>query len=184
MPMTDKRERLIYTAADLFHRQGYHRTTFADVAEASGVPMGNIYYYYKTKGDLAAAVIDQREAEYVKLRAAWEGALEPRARLRSWLDTIIGGCDGLVAHGCPFGGLSHELDKEGGPLADKADATTTRLIEWSAKQFRQMGLKDPHALGVEFVARMQGVILVAGIMRDAGEFRRQMDRVRAWLDSL
>ena len=52
MPGEEKRQRLIETATQVMYQQGTHRTTLADVAQASGVPLGNIYYYFKTKDAL------------------------------------------------------------------------------------------------------------------------------------
>ena len=46
---SSKRDRLILAARDLIHSQGVERTTLADVADASGVPFGKVYYYFKTK---------------------------------------------------------------------------------------------------------------------------------------
>lgn len=40
----DKWERLVESATVLFHEQGVHRTTLAEVAERAHVPVGNVYY--------------------------------------------------------------------------------------------------------------------------------------------
>jgi AcrR family transcriptional regulator len=32
------------SAAELVHEQGFGRTSLADIARASGVPLGNLYY--------------------------------------------------------------------------------------------------------------------------------------------
>ena len=55
-----KRERLIEGARQLIYRQGVERTTLADLAAQTDVPVGNIYfycYYFKTKDDLLDAVV-------------------------------------------------------------------------------------------------------------------------------
>ena len=44
-----KRERLIAAAAQRIYEQGVEKTTLADIAAAAGVPLGNVYYYFKTK---------------------------------------------------------------------------------------------------------------------------------------
>ena len=54
---TDKRTRLIETAAKLTHEHGFNRTSLADIAEESGVPLGNVYYYFKTKEALGEALV-------------------------------------------------------------------------------------------------------------------------------
>jgi AcrR family transcriptional regulator len=52
-----KRERLAAGACEVIHQQGVEKTTIADIAQAADVPVGNVYYYYKTKDDLVAAAI-------------------------------------------------------------------------------------------------------------------------------
>ena len=37
--------------------QGIEKTTLADIAQAADVPVGNIYYYFKTKDELVRAVV-------------------------------------------------------------------------------------------------------------------------------
>ena len=38
-----KRDRLVAGARETIHRQGVEATTLADIAEASDVPVGNVY---------------------------------------------------------------------------------------------------------------------------------------------
>jgi TetR/AcrR family transcriptional repressor of nem operon len=44
-------------AGALIQRQGIEKTTIADIARAADVPVGNVYYYFKTKDDLIEAAI-------------------------------------------------------------------------------------------------------------------------------
>jgi AcrR family transcriptional regulator len=53
----DKRERLIAAACQVMYAQGVEKTTLADIAAAAGIPLGNVYYYFKTKDHLLQAVI-------------------------------------------------------------------------------------------------------------------------------
>ena len=57
-PSSGKRERLVAAARQVLHEQGVERTTLADIADAADVPVGNVYYYFKTKDELVAAAID------------------------------------------------------------------------------------------------------------------------------
>jgi len=56
----DKRTRLIETATKLAYGRGFRETSLADIAEAARVPVGNVYYYFKTKEELAEAVVERR----------------------------------------------------------------------------------------------------------------------------
>src|SRR5437868_5323348 len=77
---SDKRTRLVDTAARLVHEQGFNRTSLADIARESGVPLGNVYYYFKTKDAICEALIEKRSAAHAALRATWDEQLDPRAR--------------------------------------------------------------------------------------------------------
>jgi len=48
----DKRARLVDGACRAFYEQGVEHTTLADIARIADVPLGNVYYYFKTKDDL------------------------------------------------------------------------------------------------------------------------------------
>ena len=47
-------------ARTALHRQGVEKTTLADIATVADVPVGNVYYYFKTKDDLVEAAIDSQ----------------------------------------------------------------------------------------------------------------------------
>jgi AcrR family transcriptional regulator len=82
-----KRDRLIAGARETIHRQGVEATTLADIAEASGVPLGNVYYYFKSKDELVAAAIDSYAGES-RERLSW---LEQQHRTsRGRLKTLVG----------------------------------------------------------------------------------------------
>ncbi|NOR42253.1 MAG: TetR family transcriptional regulator, partial [Gammaproteobacteria bacterium] len=54
------RQRIITAAEDLFYKGGYNQTSFQDISDATNIPRGNFYYYFKTKEDILNAVIDAR----------------------------------------------------------------------------------------------------------------------------
>src|SRR5215472_18745128 len=85
-----KRERLVDSARGLFHEQGVHRTTLAEVADRADVPLGNVYYYFKSKDELLGAVLDCYQEQAAALIQAFERHRSPQARLRalarSWAD--------------------------------------------------------------------------------------------------
>jgi AcrR family transcriptional regulator len=44
----DSRTRLLKAAEKITYRQGFGSTALADIAKEARVPLGNIYYYFKT----------------------------------------------------------------------------------------------------------------------------------------
>ena len=61
---TDKRDRLIQTAVTLVHQQGFHHTTLADIAQQAQVPLGTVYYFFKTKEAIGEALVEHYLRKY------------------------------------------------------------------------------------------------------------------------
>lgn len=54
-----QRERILRSAAECFHRLGYHETTVSDICETAGLSKGGLYTYFKAKDEILAAVVEQ-----------------------------------------------------------------------------------------------------------------------------
>jgi len=186
MPRTsNKREKLLAAARELIHQQGYRHTTLAEIAQRSEVPLGNVYYYFKTKDDLAAAVIKEHQDSFVAQFRRWEANIaSPRARLDALLDYLESLRDVLAEAGCPIGGLCQELSKEDGLLAQQAGDILTFQLDWVARQFAAMGCDNARDLAVELVTNLQGISLLANSLSDAEMVSQQVARLRGWLDKL
>jgi AcrR family transcriptional regulator len=60
--MLTKREAILRVAAGFFADKGYNETSMAEVARASGVAQGTIFYHFKNKEELFVAVLDEFRA--------------------------------------------------------------------------------------------------------------------------
>ena len=178
-----KRERLVCSARQVLHQQGVQKTTIADVAHAADVPVGNVYYYFKTKDELVEAAIDDHAKDITAMLATFERHRTPKARLkalvRSW-----GEMGELTAeHGCPHGSLCSELDKRNDGL-DRAAAKLLRLsVDWAEQQFRQLGRRDARDLAIALVGAFQGAALLTNTFREPELLARQSRRLERWIDS-
>ena len=70
-PRSNKRAQLVEAAGNLVHRRGFNRTTLADIAAESGIRLGNVYYYFKTKAAIGEAIVEQRASDYRALLGIW-----------------------------------------------------------------------------------------------------------------
>ncbi|MEU5718795.1 TetR/AcrR family transcriptional regulator [Streptomyces sp. NPDC020403] len=182
---TDKRRRLTAAAARVLHEQGVERTTLADIAGAAGVPVGNVYYYFKTKDDLVKAALTEHTAHLTELTGRLDELPDPRDRLKGLVEAWVGRRDTAARHGCPTGTLAVELDKRGDDALDlEVGGVIRQLLEWAEAQFRAMGLRDPEDLAVTLVAAYQGMSLLTNALRDPEIMARQGARLTRWLDSL
>ncbi|MEV4108855.1 TetR/AcrR family transcriptional regulator [Nonomuraea sp. NPDC049695] len=180
-----KRQRLMAAAAQVVHRQGAERTTIADIARAADVPVGNVYYYFKTKDELVAAALAEHARQLEILTGRLEALADPRERLKSLVESWVSQRDVAARYGCPTGTLAAELDKrDDGGLDVEAGRVIRLLIDWAERQFRELGQPDPEGLALTLVSAYQGMSLLANALRDPGIMTRQGARLLDWLDSL
>ncbi|MFI7246446.1 TetR/AcrR family transcriptional regulator [Streptomyces qinglanensis] len=181
----DKRRRLTTEAARVLHEQGVERTTLADIARAAEVPVGNVYYYFKTKDELVMAALSEHSAHLDEFTDRLNRLPDPRDRLKALIEAWIDQREVAARYGCPTGTLAVELDKRAdGVLDTQAGVVIRRLLEWAGCQFRALGLPDPDDLAVTLVSAYQGMSLLANALRDPDLMARQGVRLLHWLDSL
>jgi len=135
----DKRRRLVNAATKLFYQQGFSRTTLAHIATVADVPLGNVYYYFKSKEALGLALVEQRLADDRARRARWDRLPDPKDRLVAFVQMTLDNRRRLARSGCPIGSLCTELHKEDGPLPAQASRPFAEWLSWLEQQFRALG---------------------------------------------
>ncbi|GAA2399519.1 TetR/AcrR family transcriptional regulator [Actinomadura vinacea] len=181
----DKRRRLMSAAARVVHQQGVERTTIADIAAAADVPLGNVYYYFKTKDELVQAALAEHAGHLAELTGELDELPDPLQRLKALVDAWVGQRDTTARYGCPTGTLAAELDKRAdGGLDLEAGEVIRSLLNWTEQQFRELDLPDPDDLALTFVGAYQGMSLLANALRDPEIMTGQGTRLTRWLDSL
>jgi TetR/AcrR family transcriptional regulator, transcriptional repressor for nem operon len=56
---------------------GFRQTTLADIAREARVPLGNVYYYLKTKDDIGRSIIDRLVSQVRANLESFEEACSP-----------------------------------------------------------------------------------------------------------
>ncbi|WP_067677983.1 TetR/AcrR family transcriptional regulator [Nocardia miyunensis] len=179
-----KRERLATAAARIFHEQGVEKTTIADIARAADVPVGNVYYYYKTKDQLVQAAIGAHALGMRNVVAELERYEDPADRLKGLIRLWIGRSDLAARFGCPTGTLATELDKRGDGLDRELAVVLRALITWVRAQFAAMGRPDAAELSMALIASYQGISLLTNTFRDPELMIVEGRRLEKWIDSL
>src|ERR1700722_6848537 len=182
---TDKRARLIETGMKLAYKQGFRETSLADIAEAAHVPVGNVYYYFKTKDELGEAIVERRLAEIRALRDEMDRLSSPKERLFAFVESVHMNREQLARGGCPLGGLCAELHKEGGALAKKSAALFTEPMRWLEEQFRALGHEnDSREFAVHLFSAFQGMAVVALGANDREVVVMGAKRLKDWIGTL
>jgi TetR/AcrR family transcriptional repressor of nem operon len=178
-------ERLIAAATRLLHQQGIERTTLAGIASAADVPAGNVYYYFKTKDDVIAAVIEAH-AQQTRATLALIDAhhRSPRSRLKALVREFTAQSEIVAQHGCPLGSICSELGKRVKPPGFDASRLMVLPIEWAENQFRSLGRRDAHDLALDLMANYEGSAPLANTMRDPSILSSAARRLNRWIDTL
>jgi AcrR family transcriptional regulator len=187
MPQTnaDNRTRLLRAAVRVTHRYGFGQAAIADIAKEAKVPLGNVYYHFRTKDEIGRAIIDLRVSRFRKLLAEFDRATSPQERLCGFVQIKIKNSGDLARKGCPVGTLCSELQKHGGTAAKRSRVLFAMALEWMEAQFKAMGKgTDSRGLAVHLLSSTQGVSLLAHTFHDAGLITKEAARLKKWIRSL
>jgi len=182
---TDKRDRLTQTAVTLVHQQGFHQTTLAQIAQHAQVPLGTVYYFFKTKGALGEALVEHYLRSYRELCQQWDQNPDPKVRMESFIQTMLGDGERLSQSGCPIGSLCAELHKQEGPLAQHAAGIFDEILAWLTTQFQALGKgESSHDLAAHLLSAVEGAILLTQSFHTTAYIEREADQLILWIRSL
>jgi len=81
--MEDKHDLIINAAENQFIRFGFRKTTMEDIAKAAGIGKATLYYYFKNKEDIFAAMAERIAQTGMKtIIEAAQGGTTPQAKFR------------------------------------------------------------------------------------------------------
>ena len=92
---SDKRERILRAAIEVFARNGFYDTRVSEIAKAAGVADGTIYLYFKNKDDVLISIFEDRISQLLAvLRDEVERAHGFEGKLRRVIELQLGLLEG------------------------------------------------------------------------------------------
>jgi len=181
----DNRSRLRQAAMNVSYRYGFGATTIADIAKEARVPLGNVYYYFKTKEEIGDAIVELRLERLRGLLKGLDELATPKERLCGFVQIKVDDREKLARGGCPVGTLCSELHKQGGPIANRSTIIFAEVLAWLEAQFRAMGKgADSRGLAVHLLSATQGVSVLAHTFHDPGLIDIEAARLKEWICSI
>lgn len=170
---------------NLAYQHGFRQTSLADIAKEAKVPLGNVYYYFKTKEEIGEAIVETHLAQITLLQQQLDTMDSPAERLCAFVQMTFDNRKMLARSGCPIGTLCTELHKEGGTLAKQSTALFTELLSYLRKQFHALNKKaDAQGLAVHLLAALEGIAVIAHSLHDAEIVTMEAERLQGWIRSL
>lgn len=181
----DIRTRLIQAAVSLAYKHGFVGTTLADIAKEAKVPPGNLYYYFKTKDEIAEAIVEQRLLELSAVQQELSKVESPRERLCSLVSLWLKNREEIAKYGCPIGTFCSELQKDGGIPAKKASKIFADLLAWVETQFSEFCPgSEARGNAVHLVSVLEGVTVLASCSKTPNLIEMESDRLLRWIQSI
>jgi AcrR family transcriptional regulator len=181
----NNRSRLLQAAMKTTYRHGFSRTALADIANEAGIPLGNVYYYFKTKDEIGDAIIEQRVSRFRKLLHELDEESSPAERLCGFVQIKINNRRRLARSGCPVGTLCSELHKQGGANAKKSTVLFAEALAWMEVQFKALGKgADSRGFALHLLSALQGVSVLAHTFHDPNLIEIEAARLKKWIRAL
>lgn len=181
----DSRTRLVRAAEKVTYRRGFRQTTIADIAQEAHVPLGNVYYYFKTKDEIGDAVLDRLLTGVRATLESFDVARSPKDRLCACVDAVVANKTALALSGCPVGSLCTELHKDDGALGDKATVLFGEQLAWMENQFKSFTSGgNARRLAVHLLSALQGISLLAHSFGDPDLVVGEGAELKKWIRSL
>lgn len=178
------RAALVAAAARLFWQQGYDATSLSDIARASDVPLGNIYYYFRSKADFAMAVADIFVSETEMTLAEIEQESDkPKERLSLLVARLARSLKSRVSHGCPIAFAVRDFSVSAPEASGRAGESFSLLSGFIARELGRTGIRPSLALATArgAVAEWQGGMMLAFALKDASVLSESFRRMEQML---
>ena len=154
---------IVQAGVKLFARQGYHKTTIGDLAEAIGLTSGAILHHFPTKEDILDAVVDWVKRgiqDYADIaNSAQHGSIAVVEEVvrnmcnhfhRSPEATIC-----LAALATEFAGSNHPMETRLKGIYDVFVESFARILQ------NNDGITNPRAAAITFLSAAQGIAVQA-----------------------
>lgn len=163
----ETRQKILKAAVSLFARQGYHKTTIADLAQAIKLTSGAIFHHFAGKEALLDAVVEwlaRGLQVYSDLTAEGrKGSIELVDEiLRVMRDHFKRNPEAticLAALATEFAGSNHPIERRLKEVYDVFVDAFSRSLE------NHPNVTDPRAAAIAFVGSVQG-IAIQGLLRE------------------
>ncbi|XPV69102.1 MAG: TetR/AcrR family transcriptional regulator [Halarcobacter sp.] len=187
--MGNPREKLLQVAFDEIYQNGYSATSIDKILKKANMNKGSMYHFFKSKKDLALAVINEKINAYIE---------DKYAVLLNYEENI---CDEMIkmikdrknfdfACGCKLNNLMQELSPIDKDFKAALEIVYTRFENIFEKVLdnaiakNEISHNDTKALSMYIVASIEGCIGTAKKSQDGKYFQTCISQLELFLNSL
>jgi AcrR family transcriptional regulator len=188
----DTKDRLVFTALQLFSEKGYESTSVADILRAAKANSGSLYHFFPTKQDLLLEVLRRYRDGIVPmlLEPAWQGVDDPIARVFALLAAYRRSLETTeCTYGCPIGSLALEIHEPDPAVRELLAVNFDGWVAHVEECFAEAGDRlpadcDRHALAILTLNVMEGGVMQSRTYRDLKTFDASVAMLRDYVTRL
>jgi TetR/AcrR family transcriptional repressor of lmrAB and yxaGH operons len=180
---TDTRRRMLESAADLFHTQGYHATGLNQLVSTGGAPKGSLYFHFPGgKEQLAAEAVEISGARLRDLlRQLLDNARDPGAGIGAVVNALAKNLvESDYRRGCPIATVAMDAGTESELIRDACTGGYSSWQKTIAEYLAGQGIEANRAAELSMIAlsSIEGALLLAKLKRDVAPLRTVGEHLR------
>ena len=184
MAKPSKREQIIYTAMDLFYREGFHATGIEKIRETAGVSKKTLYNHFRSKDELMLATLRKREELFM---ANFTRKVEqPDASARERLELVFDALDEWFQEkgffGCMFINASAEFSDPEDPCYKLCAKHKQLVHDYIRDLAKKAGAHNPGGLSTQLNLIIEGAIVQAHTCNDKSAAARAKEMGRVFIE--
>ena len=163
------RRKILRETTKLFARQGYHRTTVTDIANAIGMTQGALFHHFPNKDALLLAVVKRLSRGFEDYRVAMEEEGEGSVVDRV-LNIMVEHYEAQPEATICLAALATEFAGSDHPVLDEIrNAYEAFVAPFEKVLSTHPTVKNPRGASIAFIGSVQG-IAIQGLLREGGEY--------------
>jgi TetR/AcrR family transcriptional repressor of nem operon len=163
--MNNTQIKILNLAANLTQERGFGGFSYLDLADEIGIKAASIYYYFKSKDDLAVALVEftheQHRLGFQDIEAKYDLPQERLGEIIKFFQNYV-----VANKFCLCGMLVAELHSVSERVSQCLDAYFNDFQAWIAKQLTLMEHKTPNTQAMCFLSALEGSLLLARVRND------------------
>lgn len=161
--MSSRKEEILDIAQHLTQTKGFNGFSYNDIANEIGIKTSSIHYYFKSKDDLATALIERYHHNFrLQLNEIDAKIVSPHQKLMAF-SGIFKFLAETKDKFCLCGMMAAEHQSISAEAQEKLKFYFENSAEWISSNFAILGSKNPDTDAKAYLALLEGALLMARI---------------------
>ena len=163
--MSDKREKIVDTAIELFSRDGFHATGVDTIVTKSGVTKRTLYHHFNSKDDLIVASLRKQHQLFLKnfSTSVATASKNPKEQLSAVFDVAHTWFSSNNFYGCMFINAISEFSEAECGVREAVQNFKKNIRDLIEEISRKAGVTKPTILSRELALLLEGSIVTAQV---------------------